>query len=161
MRKVAVIGVGNFWRGDDAVGIVAARGVKLALGSSFESTATVIESDGEVTGLLECFRNFEHVYVIDAIQTGDSKPGRIFDFDGVKEPLREATLRASTHDLGLAQSIEMARALGRLPARLRVFGIEAAQFEHGSPLSKSVKGASEIVVQRVVDEIKKETQADA
>lgn len=165
MNKIAVIGVGNYWRGDDAVGILTARGIKLAMdslgGSSAASCASVIESDGEITTLLECFQAFDRVYLIDAIQTGSARVGQIFDFDGITHPLRELTLSASTHVLGVAQSIEMARALGRLPSVLRVFGIEAAQFEHGSALSKEVKAASQTLTQRIVDEIRKETRADA
>ena len=161
MNKAAVVGVGNFWRGDDAVGIITARDIKRTLDSSSGARATIIESDGEVTSLLECFKTFERVYVIDAIKTGNSKPGRIFDFDAVKEPLQEVALTASTHVLGVAQSIEMARALGHLPVALRVFGIEATQFEHGSPLSKEVKAASEVVAQWIVYEIKKEIRLDA
>lgn len=159
MNRVAVVGVGNIWRGDDAVGIVAARGIQLALDSLAECI-TFIESEGEVTSLLECFKTFDRVYIIDAIQTENFKAGRIFEFDAIKNPLQEIPLHASTHVLGVAQSIEMARILGYLPCALRIFGIEAAQFEHGSPLSKEVKAASERVIQKIVAEIKKETKKE-
>lgn len=157
MNHVAVIGVGNPWRGDDAVGIFTARAIQSAVGAR----ATVIESDGEVTSLLECFKSFNQVYIIDAIQTGSAKPGYIHDIDGIKESFKEASLRASTHVLGVAQSIEMARVLGRLPSKLRVFGIEAAQFEHGSSLSKEVRSASDAVARQIIQDIKKENEANA
>lgn len=157
MNKVAVIGIGNPWRGDDAVGIVTARNVKLALNSSI----AIVESEGEVTSLIECFKNFDRVYVIDAIKTGNAEPGHVFCFDGITKPLQDATLRASTHVLGIAQSIEMARVLGHLPSVLRIFGIEAAQFEHGTPLSEKVNAASQIVARQVIQEINKEIQTHA
>ena len=59
---------------------------------------------------------------------------------------------ASTHALGLGDAIELARALGRLPERLIVFGIEAAGFEAGADLSPAVAGAIEPVAEAVLRE---------
>ncbi len=47
--------------------------------------------------------------------------------------------------MGLAEAVELARALGRLPARLVVYGIEAASFETGAEPSAAVRAAAESV----------------
>ncbi|MGB8649776.1 MAG: peptidase M52, partial [Mycobacteriales bacterium] len=52
-----------------------------------------------------------------------------------------ATGRAGTHALGLAAAVELARVLDRLPRRLVVVGVEAADFAHGAPLSAPVAAA--------------------
>ena len=52
-----------------------------------------------------------------------------------------ATGRGGTHALGLAAVVELARALGRLPERVVVVGVEAERFDHGVPLSPAVAAA--------------------
>ena len=47
---------------------------------------------------------------------------------------------SSTHALGLADAVELARSLGRLPQRVVVYGIEGAAFEFGNGLSAAGRG---------------------
>lgn len=150
MNKTAIVGVGNLWRGDDAIGLLAVQGMAGLLGES----AAIIESDGELTSLLDCFKNFDRVYMIDAIQTGKQKIGSIVELDPIQNPLKESILRSSTHVLGLAQAVEMARSLGSLPKFLRIYGIEARQFEHGSKPSSAVEQAGKMVAKKIIKEIK-------
>jgi hydrogenase maturation protease len=49
----------------------------------------------------------------------------------------------------LAEAISLARVLGRLPERLRVYGIEGRCFEPGTEVSPEVKVAVEEVVRRI------------
>ena len=50
---------------------------------------------------------------------------------------------SSTHALGVAEAIEIARSLGRLPKQVRVYGIEGASFDYGRGLSPEVEKAVE------------------
>ena len=50
-------------------------------------------------------------------------------------------LRSSTHAFGVADAVELARALDRLPERLDVYAIEGASFAAGAPLSPAVAAA--------------------
>ena len=58
--------------------------------------------------------------------------------------------RGSTHALGVAEAIELGRALGRLPRRLLVFGIEGGSFDAGAGLSPEVERA----VGQLTDELR-------
>ncbi len=60
--------------------------------------------------------------------------------------------RSSTHSFGVAEAVELARALGRLPARIVVFGIEGRDFAQGEGLSPDVDAAVDEVVRRVTEE---------
>jgi hydrogenase maturation protease len=51
--------------------------------------------------------------------------------------------RVSTHRFGLADALELARALGRLPPRVVVYGIEGSRFAPGRPMSPAVAAAVE------------------
>ena len=51
----------------------------------------------------------------------------------------------STHLLGVAEAVELARVLGRLPKALRLVAIEGRNFAHGAKLSPQVEAAVETV----------------
>jgi hydrogenase maturation protease len=132
-----VIGLGNAVRGDDAAGLIAAR----RLGG--------LEHEGDPLALLDLWQGAELVVVIDAVSSG-ADPGTLHRFDAVAGPL-PARLRSSTstHAVGLGEAIELARALGRLPARLVVYGIEGERFATGTALTPPVTAAVEAVVREV------------
>jgi hydrogenase maturation protease len=145
--RITIIGIGHPDRGDDAIGrIVAAR-----LAPRAGDGVDVIGLDGEATALLERLGETEHAIVVDAVLSG-APPGTIRRFDVVRQALPTGT-GLSSHGFGLAEAVELARALGRLPARCTVFAVEAASFDHGAPLSCEVAAAADEVVGHVLAEI--------
>ncbi|WP_043740536.1 hydrogenase maturation protease [Thioalkalivibrio nitratireducens] len=78
--------------------------------------------------LIDHFEPSMNVIVIDAIQAG-LPPGSVREL-GLDEVIAHARV-ASTHDLGLAETLLLARALGALPARLHLIGIEAGSATAG------------------------------
>jgi hydrogenase maturation protease len=119
--------VGNAWRGDDAAGLVVAR----RLGG--------LGHEGDAVGLLDAWAGAAHAVVVDAAASG-APPGTIHRFDAAA-PLPAHALRSSTHAFGVADAVELARSLGRLPARLDVYAIEGADFTLGAGLSPPVARA--------------------
>jgi hydrogenase maturation protease len=73
-------------------------------------------------------------------------------FEAAAGPLPAALLHASTHSLGLAEAVELARALKRLPKRLTVYGIIARSFEPG-PLSPEVERAVDRLAANLATEL--------
>jgi len=138
-----IIGIGNEYRGDDAVGLIVARRLKERLADS----AIVIEQSGDGAALMEAWRGAETVIVIDAMMSG-AAPGTIRRLDASARPISMSYFRCSTHAFGLAEAIELARALGNFPQRLVVYGIEGKNFAAGVGLSAEVeKAAGETVRQ--------------
>jgi hydrogenase maturation protease len=130
-------------RGDDAAGPELARAVA-ATGTGIEA----IEHEREPSDLIELWRGWDDVVVVDAV--AGPRPGRIHRFEVGSDPLpAQFGSRASTHALGLAEIVELGRALGRLPPRLAVIGIEGDRFTAGEPLSPPV----EVSVRRLAAEI--------
>jgi hydrogenase maturation protease len=125
-----VIGVGSRWRGDDAAGLEVAR----RLGG--------LEHEGDPSALIELWAQADHVVVVDAALSG-APPGTVRRFDARSSPLPARTLRSSTHAFGVPDAIELARALGRLPARLEVYAIEGERFASGEGLSAAVRSSVE------------------
>ncbi len=73
--------------------------------------------------------------------------------DAGESELPTELFRASTHHVGLAEAVELARALGRLPARVIVYGIEGESFEVGEELAPAVAAAVEPVAEAVRTEV--------
>ena len=145
---ILVIGIGNVDRGDDGVGIVAARELRERLGEY----AVVRECRGEATDLIEAWRGAGDVILIDAISSADP-PGTIFRIDLRNGQLPPSATGSSTHGLGLAQAVELARALDRLPGSLILYGVAAGQFQLGCGLAPAVNRAVADIVERVLIEV--------
>ena len=146
MSCCRVIGIGNRDRGDDAAGLEVARRLK-HLG-----VAEVIEMDGSIDALLNAFDGAETAYIVDAAMFGDSE-GAVLRFDAADGALPAKLDGYSTHGLGLAQGIELARALKRLPRRCLVFVIQGGSFSHGDGLSPAVASAVAEVEQLIRAEL--------
>jgi hydrogenase maturation protease len=142
-----IVGVGNALRRDDGAGLAAARRLRGALAVARQ----VIAKDGDCAALLDDWQGAEEVVVIDATSSG-SEPGTIRRYEAHERPLPSAFSRSSTHSFGVAEAIELARALGRLPAHVVVFGIEGRDFTPGEGLSPDVDAAVDEVVKRVTAE---------
>jgi len=143
------IGIGNPLRGDDAAGLLAARALR-ALG---EEGVEVRELEGEPVDLIEAWEGAEAVLVADAVASG-GEPGQVHRIEAAAGPLPAALAGPSTHALGLAEAIELGRALGRLPPRLVVYGIEGSRFEAGAAPGAAVREAAERVAAAAAGELR-------
>ena len=149
VSETLIIGVGNAYRGDDGAGIVAAR--KIA--AQRLPGVQVVEMNGEGTSLVEAWKETPSVLLVDAVSSG-VVPGTIHRFEAQAGPLPTGLEHHSSHFFGVAEAVEVARALGRLPPRLVIYGIEGALFAPGQGLSPEVEGAVGEVVDRLASEIK-------
>ncbi|HEU4319593.1 MAG TPA: hydrogenase maturation protease [Acidimicrobiia bacterium] len=141
MSRCLVIGMGNRDRGDDAAGILAAKLVSRVRAEEITDCSQLVTTWGDE----------DDVIVIDAMRSG-AEPGTVTRFDGLTESLPSRSF-SSTHSFGLAEGIELSRALGRLPRSLTVFGIEAGGFDHGSALTPEVERAVSQVAALVDEEV--------
>jgi hydrogenase maturation protease len=145
---LAVIGVGNRFRRDDGAGIeVAAR-----LRATHPPGIRILEEEGEPGSLIERFALMKEVLIIDAVNFG-GEPGDLHRFDATHEPLPAELFRPSTHALGVADAVELARELDRLPHRLAVYGIEGEDFGAGEGLSPAVEATVDALVAELHEEL--------
>jgi hydrogenase maturation protease len=140
-----IIGCGNRQRGDDGAGVLAAERLR-ALGIEAEVCS------GEPSQLMEAWRGHDDVILIDAVMTG-ALAGTVQVWDG-QRPMQRGKSSGSTHGMGVAEAIALARTLDCLPARLRVYGIEGKKFEIGSEISPEIERGVQEVVERIVREIR-------
>jgi hydrogenase maturation protease len=131
-----VIGVGNGWRGDDAAGLEVARRIATAGPDGVRAVAL----EGEQSGLLEAWTAADDVAIVDACASG-AAPGTLHRHDARAAPLPAHLSRSSTHAFGVAEAVELARALDRLPRTLTVYAIEGGSFALGERLTPPVARA--------------------
>ena len=140
-----IIGCGRIDRGDDAAGLLVVRRLR-------KRGVPACEHRGEFLTLIDSWRVAESVVLIDAVVTG-AAAGEVIIWDASSAPLPIDCFKSSTHSLGIAQAIELARLLGCLPSRLLIYGIEGKQFEIGAPPSSPVLQAIERVTQKIVEQL--------
>ena len=147
-HPILIIGVGNAYRGDDAVGLRIAQDIK----KKSPDHVNVIEQSGEGISLMDSWKDADTVILIDAVHSG-AQPGTIHRFDVHTQTIPTKFFHYSTHAFGIAEAIELARALKQLPQDLIVYGIEGKCFEAGIRLSREVEKAVEEVMMRVKQDI--------
>src|SRR5262249_20667062 len=81
----------------------------------------------EPSRLLDALDGADAAFIVDAVSTG-AAGGSVHRFDASSAPIPARELRSSTHAPGVAGTLELGRALGRLPQRTVVFGVEGVDF---------------------------------
>jgi hydrogenase maturation protease len=171
-RPVRVLCLGNDLIADDALGIVAARGLCRRLtvagrprpaGPAFDSAATVRAFDHPHAGvvevvetaltgmyLLEAVVGASRLIVVDTVVTGSAPPGTVevlgeADFEG-------SAAGASPHYIGLFETLDLARGLSLdVPGEVVIVAVEAGDFYTvGGEMTAAVEGAVPVVVARVL-----------
>lgn len=142
--KTLLIGVGNDFAGDDAAGRLVARALRDVPGLD------VAECHGAAADLVTLMEERKRVLIVDACLSG-AAPGTVHRLDGTGAELPPWLRSVSSHGIGLAEGIALARVLGCLPERVEIWAIEGADFSTGAEMTSAVREA----VVAVADEISK------
>lgn len=149
MSRIRIVGLGNAWRGDDAVGLLAAERLQQLADAGIE----VLRLETPDWQMFEGLRSEDHLIVIDGC-LNDSLPGTVRRLD-ISE-LSTCSLRhCSSHGLGLAHWLSMAEALGEETGRLLIYAVSIGQTEMGAPLSPEVGQAIEQLLPMLQQQIDK------
>lgn len=138
-----IIACGNPDRADDAAGILVANRLR-------ELSIDVDVCRGGPPELIEVWSAHDDVIVVDCVVTG--APAGTVQLWDASRPVKFRS-SGSTHGFGLGEAIELARAVGRLPARLRIYGIEGRNFGIGGATSMEVQRGVAEVVEKIVAEV--------
>jgi hydrogenase maturation protease len=147
--RTVVVGVGNEFRRDDGAGPeVIARLRALQPGDASLSGVTLALSDGEPGRMIDLWEGTRVAVVIDAVRDPAMPPGYRYQVavDALTGVVDGA---ASSHSIGLGDTVELARVLRRLPARLTVLAVVGRDFGFGTELTAEVAAAVPELVERV------------
>lgn len=159
--RVAVIGVGDESRRDDGVGGAVIALLRDRHGERLGPTGIALATcDGDPARLIGLWEGAELAVIVDAAHARPAHPGRVYrlslDTDALERPPT-----ASSHGPGLGEAIELARVLGRLPAQLVVYAVEAADSTLGTGLSTTVQAVVGPLAARIEDDIVRHRDAAA
>jgi len=140
--KQKIIGIGNDFRSDDAVGLLVARKLK-ELYPDFD----IIESDGNGVDLLSIFQEYDKVIIIDAaIADNPEDVGQIKEIK-VTPDFNFSDLKIySSHSFSLLEALKMGKQLSILPDDLYLYLILSQNFSFGQEISPEVKVAIEKIL---------------
>jgi hydrogenase maturation protease len=143
-----LVGVGNVFRGDDGVGLA----VTARLRGSLPDGVEIVTCEQEASRVIDALEGREAAVLVDAGSSG-SPAGTLHRFDAAEGPVPARAFRSSTHAFGVGEAIELARALGKLPPVVIVYGIEGAAFGAGEGLSEAVAAAVEPAAEAILAEL--------
>jgi hydrogenase maturation protease len=145
MNNVRILGIGSP-SGDDQAGwltvdALLARGVRPMHGGM------VIEKlDRPGANLIPLLENASRVILIDAMQ-GNGQPGQIRHFD--QQDWRGYGHGLSSHGFGVFDALSLAQALGSVPPKLDLYGIEIGSVNPGEAPGGEVQAAAVRLAQRI------------
>lgn len=143
-NKFLILGIGNKFRSDDGAGIFAAEKVKELGIDKFEVKIV----DGEGTDIMEAWKGYENVIIIDAVQKNKCA-GKIHEVNANEQVLKSDFFNYSSHAFGLAEAINVAKVIHKLPKFLIVYGIEGDHFQFDTKLTTKVEKAVNKTVQLI------------
>ena len=119
--KTLVLGIGNSVLCDDGVGIRVAEEVGKRLS---DPAITVAEACHGGLFLLDAFVGYDHVVLIDAIQTDGGTPGQVYELQPQQFPY--ARHLSSPHQMDFATALELGKTLGlSVPSIIDIIAVEA------------------------------------
>jgi len=154
--KIAVVGVGQDMRGDDAAGLEATRAWQER--HPDEAGAADIQVSFVLVPALELARALEGIgaaVLVDAT-SGAGEPGTVRAV-GLSELEGSTAAWRSVHGWGLPEELRLGKLLGQLPPDLvvRLVGIEAGEMGLGTSLSPAVRAALPCASDRIQSEIER------
>ena len=151
VRRV-VIGVGNEYRCDDGFGpLVIAELAGRRTREPALAAADLRTSDGEPARLMELWAGADLAVVVDAVHDGGDVPGRTYELVLDEVDGLAGNAAASSHGIGLGDTVALARALDRLPRRLVVLAVSGRAFGFGVELTPQVAAMVEPVARRATE----------
>jgi hydrogenase maturation protease len=146
-RDVVVVGLGNGYRKDDGVGVVAADAIKEAASPQVR----VVTNVSDPARLLDAWQDTGLAVVIDAAEGNPSTLGNVRRW--TTSDLTHISEGLSSHSIDIGATYALAQALGRAPAVMVVFTVDVLDTGNGVGLNGQVADAVPEVVRLVLAEI--------
>lgn len=148
-----ILGMGNLLRGDDAIGsIIISELEKKILPLPVE----LIDIGSDVFSLLQHLVNNDPMLIIDCAKMG-KLPGQVIKFNIEDTDFKNKDEAITLHGFSFAEIYKMAGMLGR-NAKTDIIGIEPGSLAFNNQLSKEVNQSIPLIIQMVIEEIKKYAQ---
>lgn len=143
-----ILGIGNILLRDEGVGV---RVVEALADVELPEGVEVLDGGTAGADLVDAIADRERLIVIDALDA-DAEPGAIARL-GADDLVPQEGESISLHQVGLVETLHMARQLGCAPRETIVLGIQPGEIAPGLELTPEVAAAVPRVVERILDEL--------
>ncbi len=135
-KTLGVIGIGNPFRRDDAIGIILLDFLKKNEKKHL-SNVTFIDGGTGGMNILHPLSDYKVVLLIDAVKFGGT-PGqwKFFSYHEVISQKKQG--HGLTHISDIFQIVILAKELNQIPKHLYIFGVEPEDTSYGQGLSGSI-----------------------
>ena len=163
MASILVLGIGNILLRDEGIGVhvIQAMADQVARGTlSLSEDVELVDGGTFGIDLLDTLAGRRKVIVVDAVQVTAAEtaappgvaPGAILRFTAADLQQRQAA-DLSLHQIGLFETLSMARQLGCAVGEVVILGIVPKTLESGLELSPEVAAAVPKIIELVLAEI--------
>ena len=154
-NKTLIIGLGNTLLKDDGAGIYAAEEIRKRIGNRDDVDIVEVSLGG--IGLLDLMQGYGTVFIVDAIKTADSVPGKTLRCS--VEDLGSPTNPGGPHFLDLRTAVELGTQCGyKMPHRIEIFAVEIIDnTEFCEGLTPEVEKAIPVLASAIIAEIQLNT----
>jgi hydrogenase maturation protease len=146
--RIAIVGLGNLMRTDDAVGMLALQ--QLQKQPQLPEGVLLIEGGTLGLDLLHSLSEVTHLLALDAIDAGEA-PGTVLRFAG--EALADLPASKSVHLLGFSDLIGAMRLLGDAPEQIVVLGVQPEKIGWGTKLTATLEVSLSILIEAALDQV--------
>jgi len=147
-NRGCLVGMGNYLKSDDAVGLYIAESVKKSVNGFFPvmNVEDVIEAYVFKISEMDC----DNIVIVDAVKTG-AETGSIL-FGKLEEDFEELNGILSTHKLALKMSGKILKDHGK---ETYLLGIVVDNVDFGSSLSPAVRESADVLIEIINDALKR------
>ncbi len=152
---LSIIGCGNSNRSDDGAGVYVVQRLKERLSQADRVNVQIFDAGTGGMDVMFQARGSNALIIVDASRSG-SEPGAVFEVPG--ETLAACPEPSfGLHDFRWNHAIFAGRQIFKddFPADIQVFLIEAESLAFGLELSEVVKVSADLVVNKIVERLKK------
>jgi len=151
--KVAVLGLGNPVRSDDAVGLRVAAEIEQRLAAAPLPGVSVLSSSRAGFELIDLLAGFTHAVIVDCLGVPNPEAGRVRVLK--LGEVAGASHLCGSHEISVAEAFELARRLGiAMPGKVELLGVEGGDTttlsEELSPPVAAAVGPVARAVMRIV-----------
>ena len=148
MQPTLVMGIGNILLRDEGVGV---RVVEAMQRIDVPEDVELIDAGTAGADLVDIVADRRKLIVVDAIEAGE-EPGTILRLSP-ENLLPQGEEAISIHQLGLVESLAMAKHLGCAPREVSIVGIQPGEISPGMELTPEVADAVPKAIQVVLAEL--------
>lgn len=153
---IAIVGLGNLMRTDDALGMLAIE--RLKLDGRLSESVTLIEGGTLGLELMQPLEKVTHLLALDAIDAGEAA-GTLLRFAG--EQVADMPASKSVHLLGFSDLIGAMTLSGDAPEQIVVLGLQPERIAWGTRLSRTVEAALPRLIDAALEQVGQWTRQTA